>query len=192
MNAKLLHRLVWKELRTLRALWLSLLGMALILQLAIAWIVGHFWAPYQVLFFVALWFPVLYSLACASLAFAGEREEGTDQLLSRLAVPPLALLSVKLVLNVLGTGALLAVLGSFTWGLWHWGLDSRFGHYDIWERHGPLNWMQLLALIWGVNLFSWGLFCSLLFQRVTPCLIVATLATWLVQPQSMNSAGARH
>jgi hypothetical protein len=41
MNTKLLHRLAWKELRTLRALWLSLLAMAFVLELGLAWLADH-------------------------------------------------------------------------------------------------------------------------------------------------------
>src|SRR5437773_6809069 len=109
MNTKLLHRLAWKELRSLRAFWLTLLATALVLQGLVSWIVGNFWAPQQINFLVPFWIPVMFSLACASVAFAGEREDGTDQLLSRLAVPPLALWSVKLAINVFGTVLLVAV-----------------------------------------------------------------------------------
>ena len=86
MNTTLLYRLAWKELRTLRPLWLSLLGMGLVLHAGGVWFMDqHTYERAPYLFGVALWLPAVYSLACAAMAFAGEREEGTDQFLSRMA-----------------------------------------------------------------------------------------------------------
>ena len=171
MNATILHRLVWKELRTLRALWLSLLAMAFVMQLGLARSADN---PYQRstwVFAIAFFLPVVYSLAYAAMAFAGEREEGTDQLLCRLAAPPLSLLSTKMLMNALSTAALLAILYLVAWMLAPW--------QQIWDRLYPdasLASQGMLALAWGTGLFSWGLFFSLLIRRVMPCLILATVA----------------
>ncbi len=171
MNTTILHRLVWKELRTLRALWLSLLAMAFVMQLGLARSANN---PYQQstwVFAIAFFLPVVYSLACAAMAFAGEREEGTDQLLCRLAAPPLALLSTKVLMNLLSTAALLAILYLVAWMLAPW---QRI--WDRWYPDASLASQGMLALAWGTGLFSWGLFFSLLFRRVMPCLILTTVA----------------
>ena len=174
MNTKLLHRLAWKELRSLRALWLSLLGMAIVFELGLAWLANQPHERSEWVFSVALFLPVVYSLACAAMAFAGEREEGTDQFLSRLAVPPLALLGVKLGMNLLSTAALLIILYPLAWVLAPWQT-----YWDLSRWQGPLASRQMMALAWGMGLLSWGLLCSLLFRRVLTCLIVATVATAL-------------
>jgi hypothetical protein len=108
------------------------------------------------------------------MSFAGEREEGTDQLLSRLAGSPLALLGTKICINVLSTAALLIILYPLACTLAPWQ-----GRLDVWGEYGSLSSMRMLALAWGMVLFSWGLFFSLLFRRVLPCLVVATVATAL-------------
>lgn len=174
MNTKLLHRLVWKELRTLRALWLSLLGAALVLQLWLAWWADNHHVRSEWVFTVALFLPVVYSLACAAMAFAGEREEGTDQFLCRLAAPPLALLSTKVLLNVVSTAALLVVLYPLAWILAPW-YEGR----GFLRAQGALATREMLALAWGMSLFSWGLFFSLLFRHVLTCLVTATVAATL-------------
>lgn len=169
MNTTLLYRLVWKETRALRALWLSLLGLGLLLSVAVVCF-GDRHGLYRamLLFNFAAWIPAVYSLALVAMAFAGEREEGTDQLLSRLAAPPLALLSVKLSLNLLSTIVLFAALSVPAWAL-----DSS----SVRASPAFFQSMHLLTLMWWVGLLTWGLFFSLLFRRVMPCLIAATVAT---------------
>lgn len=181
MNTTLLHRLAWKELRSLRALWLTLLGAAVILQGFASWSVGNFWAPQQINFLIPIWIPVVFSLACASVAFAGEREDGTDQLLSRLAAPPLPLWSVKLAVNVFGTVLLVVVLFPLAWMSGalslgsHWHLLRECCHRD-----GPVMRMSISALAWTTGLLSFGLFFSLLFRRVLPCLVATAVAAGLL------------
>ena len=188
MNMKLLHRLAWKELRSLRALWLSLLGMALVVQICSAMIDNRHGDRVAVLFGAALWLPVVFSLACAAMAFAGEREEGTDQLLCRLAGPPLALWIVKFAVIVLCTVVMfvivypVAIVGS--------GIDERIWAHNPYviselsgfrQADGVVGQMHGLAIFWGVCLLSWGMFFSLLLRRVLPCLVVSVLATLVTQ-----------
>ncbi len=180
MNTKLLHRLAWKEFRTLRAFLLTLLGAAVVLQGLASWIVGNFWAPQQMNFLVPIWIPVMFSLACASVAFAGEREDGTDQLLSRLAVPPLTLWSVKLAINVSGTVLLVIVLFPLAWAMGRLSLGGRWHVLlEVWRGDGPVTSMCFLALIWQVGFLAWGMFLSLLCRRVLTCVVLATVATVL-------------
>ena len=188
MNTKLLHRLAWKEVRSLRALWLSLLGMALVVQMCSALIDNRHGDRVTLLFGAALWLPVVFSLACAAMAFAGEREEGTDQLLCRLAGPPLALWSVKLTMIVASTFAMFVIVYPVAWvGS---GVDERIWAHNPYvitelsgfrQADGVVGQMHGLAIFWGVCLLSWGMFFSLLLRRVLPCLIVSVLATLLTQ-----------
>ncbi len=177
MNTKLLHRLVWKELRSLRALWLTLLAAAIVLQLGPTGFF-EFWRDRgRWLCGVMLVIPTIYALASASLTFAGEREEGTDQLLCRLATPPGMLLGVKFGLSVLTTAALFGVLASWTMLLLK--LVDRSDH--TWsELTGDLPKFSIEALAWTTGLLSFGLFFSLLFRRVLPCLVATAVAAGLL------------
>ena len=62
MNTKLLHRLAWKELRTLRALWLSLLAMALVMLFGVTWFAESSPMRSEWVYSIALFLPVVYSL----------------------------------------------------------------------------------------------------------------------------------
>lgn len=177
MNTTLLHRLVWKELRSLRALWLTLLAAAIVLQLGPTGFFVFWRDKGQWLCCVMLVIPTIYALASASLTFAGEREEGTDQLLCRLATPPWMLLGVKFGLSVLTTAALFGVLASWTMLLLK--LVDRSGH--SWsELTGDLPKHCIAALAWTTGLLSFGLFFSLLFRRVLPCLVATAVAAGLL------------
>ena len=170
MNTTLLYRLVWKETRALRALWLSLLGLGLFLHLAVVLFVEQQSNTRTAsLFLVAVWLPTVYSLAVAAISFAGEREEGTDQFLTRLAISPSMLFGVKVFSNVLSTIVLAVVLLVPAWIL---------GRSEVQSQHpNDFAALHLLALVWCVSLMSWGYCFSLLFRRVMSCMIATTIAT---------------
>ena len=113
MNTKLLHRLVWKEVRTLRPLWLSVLGIGIALQLFYMLLFDD--REYGVLlsqawFGTAIVLPIVLGLVSIAIAFAGEREEGTDQMLCRLGVAPVSLFLVKTSINLAGAVSLFLVM----------------------------------------------------------------------------------
>ena len=100
-------RLLWKEYRQLRALWLVLAAI-------IAGIVGLMYMvvipPSQVISWnLILLLPVLFSLAAGAMSFANEKEQGTDRWLLQWAVPPLALFLAKYLVALMGTVALAGV-----------------------------------------------------------------------------------
>ena len=175
MNTNILRRLVWKELRSLRALWLTLLAAAVVLQLGPTELIESPFFRWRWLFSVTLFIPAIYSLASASLMFAGESEEGTDQLLCRLATPPRMLLVVKFGLSVLATAALLGVL--YLWlkvRLRLAGLQS----IPLGGENSPeLKNVFMAAMAWTIGCLSFGVFFSLVFRRVMPCLVATFVAT---------------
>lgn len=186
MNTKPLYRLAWKEVRALRSFWLALLVMAVGLQGFLSWSVGNVWAPSQTNFLVPIWIPVMFSLAGAAVAFAGEREEGTDQFLGRLAVPPLTLWSVKIATNLFGTILLAAVLFPLAWATGCLSLGGRwYVLREGWRDGGPVMSMCFMALIWQINFLAWGVFLSLLCRRVLTCVVLTTIASVLT-PLAMS------
>ena len=214
MNTKLLHRLAWKELRTLRALWLTLFITAVVLQLGLVWVFDtqHAVANGVTYHPRAMWLigvlaalPAIFAVASLSMSFAGEREEGTDQFLCRLAAPPLTLLGVKVGLCVASTVAMFALLVIPTNVL-----DFLVVPRDLYplmvdplnpqatqttvarlaKSHPELtvifvdirqNSRRVLEICsWILNILSCGVFFSLLFQRVFSSLIATALAAWLL------------
>ena len=178
MNTKLLYRLAWKEARSLRALWLTLLAAAALLQVGFVslfeqglertdWLVG-----------VALWVPSIYGLACAVISFAGEREDGTDQLLCRLAPPPPTLFGVKFAVVVATTTAMFAALYPLTMLV---GAQFVTGFSDTVHQFffGSPN-KRFFVLSWTLDFLSLGVLSSLLFLRVLPCLVTTVMATSLL------------
>ncbi len=214
MNTKLLHRLAWKELRTLRALWLTLFVTAVVLQLGLVWVFDtqHAVANGVTYHPRAMWLigvlaalPAIFAVASLSMSFAGEREEGTDQFLCRLAAPPLTLLGVKVGLCVASTVAMFALLVIPTNVL-----DFLVVPRDLYPLMvDPLNSQATQTTVarlakshpeltvifvdihqdsrrvleicsWILNVLSCGVFFSLLFQRVFSSLIATALAAWLL------------
>ena len=214
MNTKLLHRLAWKELRTLRALWLSLFVAAIVLQFGLVWVFDvqqavangvafHPRAAWLIGVLVTL--PAIFAVASLAMSFAGEREEGTDQFLCRLATPPLTLLGVKVGLCVASTLAMFALLVIPTNVL-----DFLVVPRDVYPLMvDPLNPQATQTTVarlakshpeltvifvdiredsrrvleicsWILNVLSCGVFFSLLFQRVFSSLIATALAAWLL------------
>lgn len=175
MNTAILNRLVWKEVRTLRALWLSLVMAAAVLQFGLVWVFEQPEHRAMWLRGVALALPAVYGLACAAMAFAGESEEGTEQLLCRLAVPPTSLFLVKVSVCVVSTLGLFAVLGLLGVGF------QRIAAAETSWLFAGYSEQQFATVAWTTGFLSWGLFFSLLFRRVLPCLLT-TLAATTVTP----------
>jgi hypothetical protein len=214
MNTKLLHRLAWKEVRTLRALWLTLFVTAVVLQLGLVWVFdaqhavanGVAYHPRQSwLFGVLLALPAIFAVAALAMSFAGEREEGTDQFLCRLAAPPLRLLGVKVGLCIASTVVMFVLLLVLTMliallvvprDLYHVAMDpldpqaqgtfvSRLArtHPEITVVFLDLRDDSRRALevcSWMLNVLSCGVFFSLLFRRVFSSLIATAVAAWLL------------
>ena len=170
MNSTILKRLAWKEVRSVLPLWLSLVGAALILSFPLVWLFENLTFRVQWLFGVALTLPTVYALACTAMAFAGEREEGTDQFLCRLGPAPWMLLFVKYGVCLLSTLAMLAVLYPLAIGQTLIAVGSTVN----WPQ--TIQDQQFTALAWMVTFLSWGLFFSVLFRRVLPCILATNRA----------------
>lgn len=110
MNAAMMtNRLLWKEFRVLRLVWLMcVIGVAalMVLVTVISESQSQPMDYAQALWGFAIWVPPVYILAALATMFAGEREEGTLVWLSVLA-PPSGRLMVTKLLYVIATGAML-------------------------------------------------------------------------------------
>ena len=177
MNTTMLHRLIWKEFRTLRPLWVTLLVAAVLLQVGLMGFFDAWGARWQWLSGVMLTIPTMYALASATMTFAGEREEGTDQFLSRLAVPPGVLLVVKVGLCVLTTITMFGILYPWTHLLLK--LATIQSTVTLGDIALDLPNHVMTAIAWTAGFLSFGTFFSVVLRRVLPTLIATTVATTL-------------
>ena len=77
MNRSIFWRLVWKEYRLQRALWVAIVVLTLLLQAIVVWTVADAADRVTYLFGIALVLTASYGLGCGVVLFAAERETGT-------------------------------------------------------------------------------------------------------------------
>ena len=218
MNTTILHRLAWKEFRTLRPLWLSLLAVAAVLQVGLVWLFDRqHWFNNGVPFYPrAAWLvgvlaalPAMFAAVSLAMSFAGERDDGTDQFLCRLAPPPLKLLGVKVGLCVAGAFAMFVLLVPLTIVIdllavprdlytlqvdpldqkTRWESAARLAKFHpeltvIFQSIRDTERESFIRTSWVLNGLLCGIFFSLLFRGVLSCLIGTTVTlsvAWLVR-----------
>ncbi|MDX1965566.1 MAG: hypothetical protein SFV23_00220 [Planctomycetaceae bacterium] len=151
MNAAMMtNRLLWKEFRVLRLVWLMcVIGVAALMGLVTVIAESQ---PYPMdyatgLWGFAIWVPPVYILAALATMFAGEREEGTLVWLSVLAPPPGRLMTTKL-LYVVVTGA--ALQGSLALAaLLLSQFDSNYRPADSLENLFVMSFLLVESVVWG-------------------------------------------
>ena len=158
-------RVLWKEYRTQRVVWLAVFAIAIALQwFFVLATPGE--GPRIGPFAAAVVLSILYALASSAMLFALEREERTRELLHNLAAPAAHVLAGKFCF-ALGSSVLMLLLLS-----WLAGIAS--------VAPLPVNFMagkpwQIGSLI-SAEVLLWGLTFSLLTGRVLTAVGLATLA----------------
>ena len=138
MNGSIFWRLVWKEYRLQRDLWISMFVLTVLLMLL-------FFAstrpPEQtvLLFWTAAGLPSCCLLGCGAVLFAGEREAGTYELQRSLPVAATWVFAAKIVFVLLAT----AIMFSLS-GLLAFFLASRTQHCRRGSARGPLYHVGIL------------------------------------------------
>src|SRR5882757_7925359 len=83
-----LSRLLWKEYRAQRSLWLAMLVLGVVPQILLRLTIGEA-APRVGLVWITVGvLPFLFVIGSTAILFAGEREERTVDWLLNLAAPP--------------------------------------------------------------------------------------------------------
>jgi hypothetical protein len=169
MNGRMVWRVMWKEYRALRGLWIAVLVGSWLAQL-VAILVERQFSLLEIAYGAALVTPVFYVFGAAAAVFAGEREDGTDRLLAGLplALPPLA--AGKLAFVVLSTLAIIPAAGALALGAFWWPAPDRA---SPWTSTGGLEFIWAPAILEGI---AWGLFFSLLLRNVMQAACLAALA----------------
>ena len=166
MNRSIFWRLVWKEYRLQRALWIAMA----VLTALLLWLVFEFSPNARertlALFRIAVAFPSLYALGCGAMLFAGEQEAETYEFQRSLPVSARRVFASKIVLAISGVVSLFA----FTWLLAAclngWKLPSGQEQVTAWATFG----------FFGLEIFLWTTFFSLLLKRVLMTAILGVAA----------------
>ena len=114
-------RLLWKELRTQLPFWITVVFTMLLCGVIVVWTGrGESWSDNALITLGAV-FSLLYPVGCGAMAYANEKEEGTWELLRRLAIPSTAVCAAKLITGLLGVLSVVGIaLAELAWQLPGW------------------------------------------------------------------------
>jgi hypothetical protein len=166
MNDPVFWRLVWKEYRLQRALWISMAVLTVVVQLLVLAFTRDAVDRVPWLFTIGLALPAFYALGCGATLFATEHETGTYGFQRALPVSAARLLGSKVALACVSTAALIGLLWLVSVILAGWRLPLAEAHLQLWG-------------LWGlaaVELLVWGIFFSLLSTRPLLAAILAVTA----------------
>lgn len=175
MNPSIALRLLWKEYRVQRGLWLSMAFGCFILQALIAYLMPSGPERFQGIVPVAFMLTGFYAIGSGAITFAIEREEGTQLRPVMLGCPPGLTLTVKTLFGIVTTALLLALticsgmllsLGSLTVP------DSIFPT----DRPMIVPLTLLFVVLPYLGCLLWSTFFSLLTRKVIVALGLAAIA----------------
>lgn len=165
-------RVVWKEYRQQRALWLAIAAAGVVMQIGV--ILYHMLNSVagltDALFTVALSVPVLYSLGCGAALFAGEQESGTFSFQQSLPVSAGRVFVGKLAFAAVSALALFPVLWFVAWVFSNWRLPELSWHMQLWGG----------GSIAAIEVLIWAALGSLALRRVLPAAVVSGLIAVLL------------
>jgi hypothetical protein len=175
MNPSIALRLLWKEYRVQRGLWLSMAFGCFILQALIAYLMPSGPERFQGIVPVAFMLTGFYAIGSGAITFAIEREEGTQLRPVMLGCPPGLTLTVKTLFGIVTTALLLALTISS-------GMLLSLGSLTVPEGIFPTDRPMIvpLTLLFVVlpylGCLLWSTFFSLLTRKVIVALGLAAVA----------------
>lgn len=179
MNTAIFWRLVWKEYRQQRALWLAIAAAGLVFQVAVliyCALNGVSNLP-EKLFTVALSVPILYSLGCGATLFAGEHEADTFSYQQALPVAAVRVFKAKIVFALCSALALFPVLWLLAFAMTSWKLPDAAWHLQLWGG----------GVVATIEVLIWATLGSLVLGRVLPAAIVSGVVSVLLGYSSLVS-----
>ncbi|NLF08692.1 MAG: hypothetical protein GX594_12050 [Pirellulaceae bacterium] len=161
MNRSIFLRLVWKEYRLQRALWI-----AMILLTAMLLFLFHVFALNTTERFcwqlsAGLVLPALYCLGCGATLFAGEREAGTFEFQRSLPVGAKTVFAAKFLFALASAAAMFALSGA---ALLMLNPGSEINPSEMLQRYAVAVGRRMPLL--GLELLLWSVLFSLLLRRV--------------------------
>jgi hypothetical protein len=168
MNLSIFWRLVWKEYRLQRPLWIAMAVLMVLVQLLVLALVTSPHDKLTSLYMIAVALPGFFALGCGATLFAGEREAGTFHWQRSLPVWSLSVFWAKIGTAIVG----IAIL----WGLGIWlatTLQNPEGIETTWAWRGT-TWA--IFGVFGMEMFVWAVLFSLLSKRVLLAAILGVAA----------------
>ncbi len=164
MQTLIFRRLIWKEFRQQRDLWIAIALFGLLLQ-AIVVFTGHLEASRLVvaLYSIALGVPVLYALGCGATLFAGEHDNDTFDFQRWLPVASTTVFWSKVTFALVSSIVMPVVLVLLA---------------TIWSR-GAIPTRETSAqlvigsAVAGAELLAWSVLFSLLLKRTLWVVVLA-------------------
>lgn len=179
MNSSIALRLLWKEYRIQRGLWLSMAIGCFLLQSIVAYLMHSSQEAFQGIVPIAFMLTFFYAIGSGAITFAIEREDGTQLRPVMLGCPPALTLTVKTLFGVITTALLLAItIGS--------GMLMSLGSLTLPEGTFPPEVSSMIIplglLFVGLPYLGallWSTFFSLLTRKVIVALGLAAVAMLL-------------
>ncbi|MEN6557951.1 MAG: hypothetical protein ABFC54_07205, partial [Thermoguttaceae bacterium] len=165
-------RIVWKEYRLQRALWIAMALLTVALQWLFFEVFSRLDSP-LFLFWTAAGLPAFYLLGSGAMLFAGERENGTFESQRLLPTRAGTVFWGKTVYSIASAAILFAAAALLAFVLSGWTLHPPKGF-------SPLAVLAVFGL-WGVELFVWSVLFSLRTGQVllSAVLGIAVLSVYL-------------
>lgn len=166
MSTRVLQRLIWKEYRTQRSLWLALLVAAVGIQLLMLMVsTGPSSDLDGAMFAVGILMAGFFALGSGAISFASEREDDTHIRLVSMTAPAGLTLISKLATSLFATLCFVSVAS--------WSARLLTGDSPL-SRISDPNVPALLAFLGANCLYalSCGVLCSLFCRRVITALVV--------------------
>jgi hypothetical protein len=163
MNLTTTTRLLWKEYRAIRAFWLSIVVLAVLLQCLVL-AVSESPASMTLLYSIGMAAPALFALGATGAAFSMEREEGTFDFLRTAPITAGQVFTSKLGIATVAAATMFALLAGATVLLTY--------------PRSPEALDGILGL-WGVAVLeaiAWGTLFSLLTARPLAAIVMAVAA----------------
>ena len=92
-------RMLWKELLAVRDFWLAVLGIVIVFDVGAYFLFRVVETREIAIVVLGVLMPLLHSLGCGAIAFALEREDGTQDWLRRISAPAGAVFAAKLLIS---------------------------------------------------------------------------------------------
>ena len=164
MTGSIAQRLLWKEYRVQRSLWLALAIGTVGLHGLMRAMIDDPGDAAPIFYALAASLTFCFAVGSAAITFATEREDGTHLRLMTLAPPPALTITVKLLFVVLATALLCGATGLSAW------LVSRSGFREPKIVDDPMEWFLRFAM-WLAAGITWGMLFSLLLRHVFTALL---------------------
>jgi len=176
-------RLVWKEYRLQRALWISMAALAAIVLLVDLLALDA--RDLRMVLWMAATMPAFYCLGCGAMLFAGEREAGVYEFQRSLPLGAGRLFAAKIAFALTSMAALFSLM----WLLALW--LCRTMPTSIVQSSD--NYAVLAGVVvFGVGMFLWATLFSLLLKHVLAAAVLGVAAASIHFELLSNLFGVLH